>query len=395
MATDAAGKAWFDQARFGMFIHWGVYAVPGRGEWVMHQERIPPAEYAALARRFNPRHYDPQAWAALAREAGMKYMVLTTRHHDGYSLFDSRVSDFTAPKTAAGRDLVAAYAEACRAAGLKVGFYYSLGDWRWPVMAERVDANPRGWQALREYVHAQVRELCTDYGRIDLLWYDGGFCAEPDGAEGLARAYGSRELNAMVRQLQPHILINNRSGLDEDFDTPEQHVRASPPGRRWEACVTLNGHWGYFRDDNLWKPARKIILHWLTATACGGGNCLLNVGPTAAGTIPGPSVRRLRRIGEWLRVHGEAIYGAGPGPLPGATFGVVTAKGNTVYLVVHWWPGRTLVVPDARIGIASARILSTGDAVKFRFDGDRLVLYGLPAKAPDPLCSVIALEREA
>ncbi|MCX8183670.1 MAG: alpha-L-fucosidase, partial [Crenarchaeota archaeon] len=220
--------SWWVEARFGMFIHWGLYAIPARGEWVMYCERIPKNEYARLAQKFNPKRFDADKWVELAKQAGARYMVLTTRHHDGFCLWDSSVSDFTSVKTAARRDFVAEYVEACRKAGMRIGFYYSLLDWRWPAYWDGPEKNPEGWKEFRNYVHAQVRELLTNYGKIDILWYDGGWPHSPD-------AWGSEQLNAMVRSLQPEIIINNRSGLPGDFDTPEQRIEVSH--RPWEACM--------------------------------------------------------------------------------------------------------------------------------------------------------------
>ncbi|MBC7236076.1 MAG: alpha-L-fucosidase, partial [Chloroflexi bacterium] len=291
---------WWESARFGMFIHWGVYAIPARGEWVMYQEHIPHQEYAPLAKQFSPTHYDPDEWVRLAKSAGMKYMVMTTRHHDGFSLFDSQVSDFTAPKTAAKRDLIREYVEACHRGGMRVGFYYSLLDWRYPAYFRGPKADPEGWKELVDYVHAQVRELCSNYGRIDILWYDGGW---PYTAED----WRSAELNAMVRELQPEIIINNRSQLPEDFDTPEQHVRASEPGRPWEACMTLNDSWGYNQADDNWKTPKQVLMY-LVRCAHGGGNFLLNVGPQPDGAIPKESVRILETVGRWLERNGGSIY---------------------------------------------------------------------------------------
>jgi len=381
--SDQARMQWWEEARFGMFIHWGVYAIPARGEWVMYQEHIPHAEYAPLAREFNPAKFDPDAWVRLAREAGMRYMVLTTRHHDGFSLFDSQVSDFTAPKTAAKRDLVRAYVEACHRGGMRVGFYYSLLDWRYGAYFRGPQKDPEGWAKLVEYVHAQVRELCTNYGKIDILWYDGGW---PYTAED----WRSAELNAMVRSLQPDILINNRSQLPEDFDTPEQYIHASPPGRPWEACMTLNDSWGYNAADDNWKTPKQVIAY-LVRCANGGGNLLLNVGPKPDGTIPPESERILRQVGEWLQRNGGSIYGTARCPLSTST-GLCTLKGYTLYVHVLRWPGKELVVPRLLSPVRSVHLLADGKSVKFEQKGDRLFLSGLPGRAPDPLDAVLVVE---
>ena len=392
MARQHRQRTWFRDAGFGMFIHWGVYAIPARGEWVMLQERIPREEYERLAQRFNPRNYDPGAWAALAREVGMTYMVLTARHHDGFCLFDSQVSDFTSVKTAARRDLVAEYVQACREAGLKVGLYYSLIDWRWPVAYEGPDKDPRGWKELTDYVYAQVEELCTNYGRIDLLWYDGGLYVDGDRTVVCAHRFGSRRLNAMVRRLQPHIVVNDRAGLRGDFHTSEQHIR--PPerkGRPWESCMTINTHWGYCRDDRVWKQPKRLV-NFLTACAATEGNYLLNVGPRADGAIPAACVRRLRTVGEWVRRHQDAVYGMSRSPLKGASYGMAAVRDGKIYLYVHFWSGRSLTVPGVKQRFRSARILTTGQQARIEYDRDRLILRGLPAAPPDPLCTVIVLQ---
>ena len=382
--------AWFRQAAFGMFIHWGVYSIPARGEWVMHHEQIPPEEYKRLAQQFNPHRYDPEEWVALAKAAGMKYMVLTTKHHDGFALFDSQVSDFTSVKTAAQRDLVAEYARACRKGGLKVGFYFSLPDWQCPAFFRGPDRDPTGWAEYLAYVHGQVRELCTNYGKIDLLWYDSMMA--PGLRLGTAEDWRAKELNVMVRKLQPHILINNRSGLPEDFDTAEQRLHASEPGRLWELCMTMNNQWGWFAVDTLWKPTKQLV-HTLTACATGGGNLLLNVGSKPDGTIPPQSVKRLREMGRWLEVNGRAIYGVDRSGFQTGTAGCAAERGKTIYVFVHWWPGTVLALPRVEFKIRSARILGRSCKVSLERQGQRLLLKNLPERAPDPLTTVIALQR--
>jgi len=378
---------WFGQARFGMFIHWGIYSIPARGEWVRLVERIPADEYEPLAKRFNPRKYHPEEWVTLAQEAGMKYMVLTTRHHDGFSLFDSEVSEFTAPKTAAKRDLVAEYVEACRKKGMRIGFYYSLLDWRYPAYFSGPEKDPKGWAKFLEYVHTQVRELCTNYGRIDVLWYDGAWPWD-------AEAWQSAKLNAMVRRLQPHILINNRSKLPEDFDTPEQQISApKDPKRLWESCMTMNDNWGYSAGDHNWKSTRQLI-HNLVRCASGAGNYLLNVGPKRDGTIPPSSVKRLREIGKWMKVNGESIYGSERCPFGGGMIGLITARGSTVYLHVLRWPGKEAAIAGIKNKVLSAHLLATGEKAKVFQKGDWLFLRGLPRKAPNPFDSVIVMELD-
>ena len=376
---------WWVEARFGMFIHWGLYAIPARGEWVMFCERIPKAEYAKLADRFNPKKFNADKWVALAKEAGMKYMVLTTRHHDGFCLFDSDVSDFTSGKTASKRDFVAEYVQACKKAGIKVGFYYSLLNWRWPEYWKGPEKDPEGWRKFREYVHAQVRELMTKYGKIDILWYDGAWPNSPE-------AWGSKELNAMVRSLQPDIIINNRSGLPEDFDTPEQRIEGSK--RPWESCMTIDDlWWGYCPGDPNLKSPMQLVRN-LTKCVAGGGNYLLNVGPRSDGTIAPEQASRLKAVGRWLKKNGESIYGAGPAPFAQPHLGQVTAKGNRAYVHVMCWPGKEMCVAGVKNKVLNASMLANGKRLPFEQEADRLFIKGLPARSPDPIDTVVALDLD-
>ncbi len=381
---------WFHDARFGMFIHWGLYSILGRGEWAMLEERIPTSEYAKLAGRFNPKKFDAFAWAELAVQAGMKYAVLTTRHHDGFCLFDSEVSNFTSVKTAAKRDFVAEYVDAFRRAGLKVGFYYSLLDWRysgyWDTRKYRESA-----EAMVEQYHAQVRELMSNYGAIDVLWYDGHWI---DGVKNLARFWRAREINEWVRKKQPHILINNRSGTNEDLDTPEQHVTASKPGRGWESCMTIGDPvgWGYIRNNPNMKTETQLLQHLVTAAA-GEGNFLLNVGPKPDGTVRKRERQRLKALGKWLRINGQAIYGSQRCALKNGMIGLWTAQGRTAYLHIFRWPGREAVIPLVGSKVKSATLLATGQSVEVRTEyNGRLVLAGLPKKPPHPSVSVVKVE---
>ncbi|MDP6381374.1 MAG: alpha-L-fucosidase, partial [Phycisphaerae bacterium] len=301
---------WFHKARFGMFIHWGLYSIPGNGEWWMFSNRIPRSDYEKLADRFNPTKFDADAWAGLAAEAGMKYMVLTSRHHDGFCLFDSQVSDFTSVKRRARRDFVAEYTTACRKAGLKVGLYYSLLDWRFPGYFQR-DKYLDSSEAMAQQFRDQVRELMTQYGKIDLLWYDGGWIGTEvehfdfDDMSELHKFWRSKKVNAMARKLQPGIIINNRSGVDEDIDTPEHHITASAKGRGWESCGTIGDTcgWGYVRHNPNWSTVPTLLQNLVTCTA-GQGNYLLNVGPSPLGVIRREEVVRLRAMGDWLRRMG-------------------------------------------------------------------------------------------
>ena len=385
-ATPTADRlAWWKEATFGMFIHWGVYAIPGRGEWIMYQEHIPVDEYTELAERFQPKAYDPAAWVELAKDAGMKYMVLVTRHHDGYCLFDSRVSDSTSVKCAAKRDFVADFVEACRAADMRVGLYYSLVDWRFPgVLPVSVRREDAVYAPMVDQAHAQVRELLTNYGKIDILWYDMMTPHEPE-------LWRSAELNAMARELQPDILINNRAGLPEDFGTPENQV--IPEKRAWEACYTMNRSWAYCPHDQNYKPVRELVR---LITSCAGdcGNFLLNVSPGPDGRIPTEQAERLREIGKWMRANGAAIYGAGRSPIDAPALGLSSRVGNKVYLMIQRWPGTTLPFAWCGSKVVAARVLGTGQEGRVEQSGDRVWVHDLPEYPPDPYMPVIELEFE-
>lgn len=385
---------WFHEARFGMFIHWGLYSLVGRGEWVMYVERIPKEEYAKLAQHFNPRRFDADAWAGLAAEAGMKYMVMTTRHHDGFCLFDSQVSDFTSVKTAARRDFVADFVKAARKAGMKVGFYYSFLDWRFPGYFEPKKLKDNA-EAMVQQAHAQVRELLTQYGKIDVLWYDGHWLPS-DPKANLAEFWRAREINRWARKTQPHIIINNRCGLDEDLDTPEQHVTASKVGRGWESCMTIGDScgWGYIHHNPNMKTVTQLLQNLVTA-ASGDGNYLLNIGPKPDGTVRQEESRRLIAIGQWMKRHSEAIYGCGRCSLSGGMLGMWTAKGKVGYLHILRWPGEEAVIAGVKTKAVSAELLTTGAKVGIRQEyNGRLVLTGLPKNPPDPHVSVIKVTFE-
>jgi len=374
---------WWHEAKFGMFIHWGLYSVIGRHEWVMELEGIPVAEYEQLAKKFKPKPNAARDWARLARQAGMKYMVMTTKHHEGFCLFDTRYTDYCAPKQACGRDLVAEFVAAARAEDLRVGFYHSLMDWHHPDGA-RCAADEAARKRFVDYIHGQVRELCTNYGKLDIMWYD---VAWPLDAEG----WESRKMNRMVRRLQPDIIINNRNKLPGDFGTPEQHIRPEAGGRAWEACMTMNDSWGYHKGDDAWKTPKQVVRNLVTC-ARDGGNYLLNIGPTANGSIPAPSVRILTKVGEWMKKNGKTIYEADPCAVRSSMFAGFTRQGRTLYVHVHHWPGAEWAIGGLRTQVRSARLLKTGRQVKFEQDRHRVRFSGLPEKAPDDPVTVLALE---
>jgi len=381
---------WWHEARFGMFVHWGLYAQLGRHEWVMNRERIPVREYEKLAATWVPKPRPAREWAKLAKKAGMKYMVMTTKHHEGFCLWDTRQTGYSAVKRGPRRDLVAEYVDACREFGLKIGFYYSLMDWHHPD-GHRCATSEKARRRFLDFTQGCVRELMSNYGPIDILWYDVSRPL-PD-----AKAWGSRKMNAMVRRLQPHILINNRSKLDEDFGTPEEHIRAADPGRAWEACMTFNGSWGWQEaPPEDWRSTRDV-LGMLRQCTAGGGNLLLNIGPKPDGSVPSEAVERLTATGKWLSRNGEAVYGRMDrcdDRLSWSGIGHWTAKGKAAYLWVTRWPGSEVIVGGLRAKVRKAWLLATGEPVRFRQTGDRLALRGLPRRSPDRIAGVTVLKLE-
>lgn len=384
---------WFNQARYGMFIHWGAYSVAARGEWVRNRERIPQAEYRRLyAENFRAESYDPRRWAELALDAGMRYAVLTVRHHDGFALWPTETSDFHAGNLGPRRDLVGPYVEAFRAVGLKVGFYYSPADWShpdypgayyrdWPDDADWKNEESR----LRfiAYYREQLRELLTHYGAIDYLWYDG--CI-PNNLQ-------SREANEEVLRLQPDILINERNGDPYHVHISEQAIKPCQVGTDWEACLTLNNNWGWHAGDAHWKSASQIV-EMLTETAAAAGNLLLNVGPKPDGTIPEESVRILKAAGSWLHRNGESIYGSDRSPFTWSNWGRITVKGNRIFLHIWNSTGSELCLSEIKNRVRSVRYLSHGAELPFTQDGECLLISGLQVPLPDPLATTIAIEVE-
>jgi alpha-L-fucosidase len=391
LALTPDAMQWWRDAKFGMFIHWGVYAVPGRGEWVMWNERIPHREYRKLADQFNPQKFNPRAWAETARAAGMKYMVLTAKHHDGFCLFNSQVSDFTSAKTAARRDFIGEYVEACREAGLGVGLYYSPLDWRYPGFFFP-DLYPESAEEMKQQTYDQVRELLTQYGKIDILWFDGG---EDDwlgfgGIEWGAGGWRTRDtrwpqekrypgkpfwegekLTAMIRSLQPQIVVNNRGGWEGDFITPERKIGAFNPQRAWETCDCLADSWGYIPG----RPVRSLrsIIHLLVQVVTGDGNLLLNVGPTPEGEIEPRQVRRLAQVGRWLETYGQSIYGTRGGPFPTQPWGGFTWRENRLYAHVIDWPEDTITIPSLPQRIQRVRSLTSNEVILEKPNGELFI----------------------
>jgi alpha-L-fucosidase len=385
-ADRAQRMKWWHEAKFGMFIHWGLYSILGRHEWVMEDEGIPVAEYEQLARRFIPKPNAARAWAKLARAAGQKYMVMTTKHHEGFCLFDTKLTDYCAPKQACGRDLVKEYVEAARAEGMRVGFYYSLMDWHHPDGA-RCAQDEAARRRFADYIHGQIRELLTNYGKIDILWYDVAWPLD-------ARGWESEKMNEMVFRLQPEIIVNNRNRLEGDFSTPEQRIQAEKGGRAWESCMTMNDSWGYQRADDNWKSPKTVVRNLVTC-ARGGGNYLLNIGPRADGSVPEESVRLLGVVGKWMERNGATIYESEPCAVTRSTYANFTRKGNTLFIHIHFWPGETVTVGGLDVKVKSARLLATGQEVQFEQDRFRVRFTGLPKQAPDDPVTVIAAECNA
>jgi alpha-L-fucosidase len=396
-ATRGQRMAWWHEAKFGMFIHWGLYSVIGQHEWAKEVQGIPLAQYELVAKHFNPKPNAAREWAKLARRAGQKYMVMTTKHHEGFCQFDSKLTDYCAPKQGPGRDLVREFVEAARAEGLRVGFYYSLMDWHHPDGA-RCKTDLAARKRFVEYTHGLIRELMTNYGKIDVLWYDVDWPLT-------AEEWESERMNKMVFELQPEIIVNNRNGLEGDFSTPEQEIKAADAGRAWESCMTLNDSWGFNHGDDAWKTPKTIAAN-LAICAGGGGNYLLNIGPKPDGSIPEETVAILEAVGQWLDTNGKAIYGTERVTAGGNVNANYTRRGNTLYVHQQFWPRHTPAAewlsfyqPETVIGLGglkakvkSARLLKTGQNVQFTQDELTLRLTGLPLQSPDQPVTVIEIE---
>lgn len=402
-------EAWKD-LRFGMFIHWGLYSQMGRGEWAMYNEAIDVDEYRKLKDTFTAEKFDARAWASAARRAGMKYMVLTTRHHDGFSLWDSKASwgNFTSMQSTAHRDFVREYTDACRAEGLKVGLYYSPLDWRFPgFFFPRMYA--KSAEELRAQCFGQIRELMTNYGKIDLLWFDGGedfwLChgrnlhKAPDGTDIRLNPqcpgfWHGAELDEMIRTLQPGIVINNRYGDRTlgDYQTPEGHVGTFDTHTPWESCMTLNGSWGWMP-----YPPRSLreCIQLLVENATGDGNFLFNIGPRADGSIESEQLERLDEIGDWLKKYGQSIYGTRGGPFKNSAWGGMTHRDNVIYLHIWDWKLNKITLPQINADIKSVKSL-TAKQLETEMDGGCLTLsVGAEDRlAPDTVIEIV-LDRPA
>lgn len=382
---------WFREARFGMFIHWGLYSIPARGEWVRSDEQMPESEYMPYFDEFNPRDYNPRAWAKAAKEAGMQYVVLTAKHHDGFCLFDSQYTDFKSTNTKLGRDIVRDFVEAVRAEGMRVGLYFTLIDWHHPDYPHYGDRyhpmrnhpecsnENRDFNRYLEYMFNQAREICSNYGKLDLLWFDFSY----DHMRG--ETWKATEFIEMVRSLQPNVIIDNRLEVSGegfgslhdcrptpyhgDFVTPEKFI--PPQGildvegnpMLWEVCATMNNNWGFNGTDPFYKPASMLIKK-LVECVSKGGNMILNVGPDAQGNIPPQSQAILRDIGRWMHDNSESIYGCGRSELPRPEFGRITQKDKTLYF--HMYENTMGPVPLLGLraeDVAGIRLLSTGQEI--------------------------------
>jgi alpha-L-fucosidase len=394
------------EARFGMFVHFGIYAVPGRGEWVQWNEQIPVEEYAKLADQFKP-EFGPENWAQAAKAAGMKYIVFTSRHHDGFAMFDSKAGDFNSVKTAAHRDFVAEYVKAARKAGLYTGLYYSPLDWRFPGYF-LPDVQRKSAEAMRAQYHTQMEELLCNYGPLDILWFDGGgrdwlsFGGDWKGAQWVKRSNGApvrtsftwedEKVEALMKRLQPKMIFNGRVDLQPDFLCREGDgaLGRFDNEHPWELCTTLAGAWGYQKTAKVKTLAQCIQL--LANTAGRDGNLLLNVGPRPDGQIDPPQVERLREIGQWLGKYGESIYGTRGGPFLPGDYGVSTRKANTVYVHVLHWPKGNLVLPTIPAKVVSAKALTGGKATFTQSEAG--IELSLPEADRNEVDTLIALELD-
>jgi len=415
---------WYREAKFGMFIHWGPYSLASvEASWpimtpdLKKRDNITEAEYRALPSRFNPTRFDPVAWVRLSKAAGQRYLVFTSKHHDGFCMFDSAYTNYKITQTPYGKDIVAQLAEACRRENMPLGFYYSPPDMNHPGFRDTSKLardNWAGepwraeWPLYLDYMELQLSELLTRYGDVRIIWFDG---------LGHQEKYNGARFLKLIHGLQPASLVNNRIGLPADYETPEQFIPKSIPTkghrldfdnretgvdpggiprpedfRLWETCMTINDTWAYNANDKNYKST-TVLIRSLVEVASKGGNFLLNVGPGPDGTIQPEFEERLRAVGQWLKVNGESIYGTTYGPWQSLPFGKTTAKGNTVYLHIFDWPNGKLEVKNVSRKVKSATLLAGGKAVDIQQSGGHLWI-DLPAHNPDPHLSVVALEME-
>lgn len=405
--------AWWREARFGLFIHWGLYAIPAgewkgetrHAEWILTTAQIPVKEYEKFAPHFNPAKFDPREWVSWAKDAGMKYIVITSKHHDGFCLFDSKLTDYDImDATPFKRDILKELADECRKQGLKICWYHSIMDWHHPDYLPRRDWETRpaegaDFDRYVKHMKGQVKELLTNYGEIGVMWFDGEW-------EYTWTMERGADLYDYVRSISPCVIVNNRVGKGRagmagtfdpetasgDFGTPEQEIPATGLEYDWETCMTMNDHWGYNKNDHNWKTAQELIRK-LVDIASKGGNLLLNVGPTAEGLFPQPSIDRLKAIGDWMRDNGKSIYGTTASLFEKLEWGRSTTKGNKIFLHVFDWPeDGQLRIPGLSSKALKVYLLAAPQielSVNYQAG---TVFLSLPEKAPDSNDSVIVLE---
>jgi alpha-L-fucosidase len=421
--------AWWTHDRFGMFIHWGIYAMPARHEWVKRNERISDEDYQKYFERFDPDLYNPKEWAAKAKAAGMKYVVVTTKHHDGFCLWDTKATDYKVTNTPYGKDLLLPLVEAFRAEGLRIGFYYSLIDWHHPdfpldrmhpawtndLEAMKTANAGRDMNRYHQYMKEQLTELLTRFGRIDELFLDFSYPGE-NGKGHLE--WNSEDLLKLIRSLQPQIIVDNRLDLDHtdwgwDFVTPEQFMPQEWPlvrGKRvpWETCQTFSGSWGYFRDEYSWKDVRQLVV-MLIETVSKGGNLLLNVGPTARGVFDERALERLDGLANWMRFHDRSIYGCSQAPegfsIPQNCLLTYNAEKKRLYIHVLEWPFKSLHLRGYKGKFKYAQLLNDASEIRYSMNttpgshttensGSEDLILNLPVQRPDAEVPVIELFLE-
>ncbi len=405
--VSSRGLNWFQDAKFGMFIHWGLYSLIGHGEWVMYHENIPVPEYEKLVSQFNPVKFNAGEWVSIAADAGQKYMVITSRHHDGFSMYDTALSQYKVTNTPFKRDPLAELANACaRRSDIKLGFYSSLLDWHHPAYRFRKESG-LAWADYIEFLHGQVRELCTNFGEVACIWFDGDWPRENlEGDKTHFKPGGSFEyekLYDMIHTLQPDAYVHNNrhvqplpgedvQGFEQDlpgnnsvgFNTTEIYDLAK------EVCMTINDNWGINVLDDNHKSTRQLV-HYLARAAAGGASYLLNVGPTPLGEILPIHIRRLKEMGQWLADHGKSIYATRAGALPTPANVVATRKGNSHYVHILDYTSDCITLADAPTGIHSAILVGKGEPVKLAGDGAKLTLT-VPAEQRNPFNTVVELK---
>ena len=403
--------SWFVHDRFGLFIHWGIYAMPARHEWVKSRERISDEDYQKYFDHFYPDLYDPSVWAREAKNAGMKYFVVTSKHHDGFCLWDSELTDYKATNAPWGKDLLKPMVEAFRSEGLKVGFYHSLIDWHHPEfpidglhpMCDNVEfrekEKDRDIRKYAEYLHGQSRELLTRFGKIDVMWFDFSYSGSNWGwSKGKGKEdWQSEKLIAMVRELQPDIIVDDRLEIGGDITTPEQTqprewVKVDGKPVVWEACQTFSGSWGYYRDEYTWKSV-DMLVQMLIDTVSKGGNMLLNVGPNARGELDRRAIDRLRGMGKWMRLHSRSIYGCTASdftPPPDCRY---TQNGDRLYLHFFAWPFRNVHLDSLAGKVEYAQLLNDASEIRMNVTNPdtKTLTLNLPVWKPPVTVPVIEL----